>query len=251
MDTVDNTKLKITQVSTAEDLAVTTLNMFIDSANQALLAKGNFNVAISGGHTPERFFELLGVSPGAKTLQWEKIQLFWVDERCVPPDAEASNYGLAAHTFLDKIYIPPENVHRISGECDDYAKAVCDYEQTIQRVFNLKKGQIPEFDLIVLGMAADGHIGSLFPTSYSLYDTNDLVSVVYFMDNNYNRMTLTHPVLCAASHLAILVSGSEKARILSDVFRSETDEVKYPAHTLWPILDKVTWIVDNEAAKYL
>ncbi len=100
-------------------------------------------------------------------------------------------------------------------------------------------------------MGADGHAGSLFPNSYAAFDTEDLACVVYVMDEDLNRITLTHPVLCAASHLAILVSGREKAEILKEVLISEPDEVRYPIHALWPILDKVTWLVDKEAAKAL
>ncbi len=251
METVKNIKLNLNHVATSEDLAISAFNMFVDFANKSIKKKGSFNVAISGGHTPIRFFELLGSSLRSKVLEWDKVQIFWADERFVPPDDEASNYGVAARTFLDEVQIPPENVHRMPGESNDYAEAVCAYERTIRKVFKLDPGQIPEFDFIFLGMGANGHIGSLFPASYALFDTDDLVSVVYFMDGNYNRMTLTHPVLCSASLLAILVSGHEKARILKEVLQSEPDVVKYPAHALWPILDKVTWIVDDEAAKSL
>ena len=251
MEAINNMKININKVSDAESLAGVALDLFIRAANNAISVNGHFNVALSGGHTPERFFEMLGTSPNGKDLKWDKVQIFWVDERCVPPDSQDSNYGLAAHTFLDKVPVPKENIHRMPGEVKDYAEAAVEYEKVIREVFSIKRGEFPKFDLIVLGMGAEGHIGSLFPTSYSLYDTDDLVSVVYFMNNKYDRITLTPPVLCAAKHLAVLVSGSEKAQILRDVFCSEPDEVKYPAHTLWPILDKVTWIVDAEAAKFI
>ena len=254
MQAIKDAKPNINRVGTPEDLAGAAFKAFIDRAGKAIADKGSFNVAISGGHSPERFFELLGEPPSVKALSWDKTHIFWVDERCVPPEAKDSNYGLAAHTFLDKVSIPADNVHRMSGEGDNYDKTVKDYEQTIREVFNVSPGQIPQFDLIVLGMGADGHIGSLFPTSFALYDTDDLVSAVYLMDdenNKYNRITLTHPVICAAEHLVILVSGAEKAEILRDVLQSELDEIKYPVHTLWPILSKVTWIVDSQAAKYI
>lgn len=251
METINNTELNITHVATPEDLALTALDMFINSANKAIQAKGTFNVAISGGQTPTKFFELLGGTAEAGTVQWDRVHLFWVDERCVPPDAEASNYRLAAQTFLAKVPIPEANVHRVPGEWADYAKAVRDYAGTIHRVFNLAPGQVPQFDLIVLGMGPDGHVGSLFPNAYARFDTDALVSVVYFAGGDYSRITLTHPVLCAASHLVVLVSGPEKAEILRDVMQSELDEVKYPVHTLWPILHKVTWVIDSQAAKYL
>ncbi|MGD8786139.1 MAG: 6-phosphogluconolactonase, partial [Phycisphaerales bacterium] len=177
--------------------------------------------------------------------------LFWVDERYVEPDSDWSNYKLAADTFLGKVTIPEGNIHRIPTEHDDFKAAAQYYEQTIRDVFGLDEKKTPQFDLIMLGMGAEGHTGSLFPNSYAMFDTEDLACVVYVMDEKLNRITLTHPVLRAASHLTILVSGPEKAKILKEVLTSEPDEVRYPVHVLWPILDKVTWLVDQEAAKSL
>ena len=234
-----------------EHLAARSLEIFVDEAQNAIKARGVFRVAISGGNTPKRFFELLGDSPKARSLPWEKIHLFWVDERYVPPDSKWSNYNLAADTFLTKVPIPDENVHRIPTEFDDFNVAAQHYEETIRRVFGLDSKQVPEFDLILLGMGVEGHTGSLFPDSYACLDVEDLVCVVYLLDDKLNRITLTHPVLRAASRLAVLVSGEEKAAILKEVFTSRPDDVRYPIHVLWTILDKVTWLVDKNAAKLL
>jgi 6-phosphogluconolactonase len=251
METTANYKPNVEVVSDSEGLAQRSAALFINDADKAIKAKGAFYVAISGGHTPKRFFELLSEVSEAKALPWDKIQLFWVDERYVPPDSQWSNYKLAADTFLAKVAIPKENIHRIPTEYNDSIVAAQCYEETIRKVFGLRENQVPEFDLIVLGMGAEGHTGSLFPNSYAPFDTEDLACVVYVLDEKLNRITLTHPVLCAALHLAVLVSGEEKASILRDVLTSEPDEVRYPIHTLWPILNKVTWLVDSQAAKYL
>ena len=251
METAANYKPKVEVVSSPEGLAQRGLELFVTDAQKAIKAKDTFHVAISGGHTPMRFFELLGESPGAQALPWDKIHLFWVDERCVPADSQWSNYKLAADTFLTKVALPKENIHRIPTEYSDFKIAACCYEQAIREVFGLKEKQIPQFDLIVLGMGAEGHTGSLFPNSYAPFDTEDLACVVYVLDEKLNRITLTHPVLCFASHLAVLVSGAEKANILKEVLTSEPDEVRYPIHVLWPILNKVTWLVDSDAAKFL
>jgi 6-phosphogluconolactonase len=237
--------------SDPETLAQRSVELFAAEAQKAIKTKDAFYVAISGGHTPKRFFELLGEVPQANSLPWDKIQLFWVDERYVQPDSQWSNYKLAADTFLAKVAIPGQNIHRIPTEYDDFKAAASCYEQTIREVLGLDENRRPKFDLIVLGMGAEGHTGSLFPNSYAAFDTESLACVVYVMDEDLNRITLTHPVLCAASHLAILVSGREKAGILKEVLTSEPDEVRYPIHALWPILDKVTWLVDKEAAKSL
>lgn len=272
METTARYRPNVEVVSDPEGLARRSVALFVGEAEKAIKAKGTFYVAISGGHTPMHFFELLGETPQSKALPWDKVQLFWVDERYVPPDSPESNYKLAADTFLPKVDIPEENIHRIPTEHSDSRAAAQRYEETIRKVFGLRENQLPEFDLIVLGMGAEGHTGSLFPNSYAPFDTQDLACVVYVLpaspttrrdatasqraasrggDVKLNRITLTHPVLCAASHVAVLVSGEEKAQILKEVLTSEPDEVRYPIHTLWPILNKVTWLVDSSAAKYL
>lgn len=251
METAANRKANVEVVSDPERLARRSTALFVDDAEKAIKAKGVFYVAISGGHTPKRFFELLGEAPKAKALPWDKIHLFWVDERYVPPDSQWSNYKLAADTFLTKVPIPEENVHRIPTEYSDFKEATQVYEEMIREVFGLQQNQLPKFDLIVLGMGVEGHTGSLFPNSYAPFDKEDLVCVVYVLDETQNRITLTHPVLCAASHVVVLVSGEEKAGILKEVLTHEPDEVQYPIHTLWPILNKVTWLADSSAAKLL
>ena len=251
MEATTNFQPNVEVVSDPEVLARRSAEIFIDEALRAIKTKGVFRVAVSGGHTPEHFFKLLGEMPQANSLPWDKIQLFWVDERIVDPDSPLSNYKLAADTFLSRVAIPPENIHRIPTEYEDFEVAARSYEQTIRDVFSLEKGRLPEFDLIVLGMGVDGHTGSLFPNSYATFDTEDLACVVYVLDDKLNRITLTHPVLCAASQLVVQVSGKEKAAILKEVLTSEPDEVRYPIHALWPALDKVTWLVDQAAAQFL
>ncbi|MHC4658067.1 MAG: 6-phosphogluconolactonase [Planctomycetota bacterium] len=251
METVAKYKPNVEIVSDPESLAQRSVAIFIADAQKAIQAKNTFYVAISGGHTPRRFFEFLAELPQAKALPWDRVHLFWVDERYVPPDSQWSNYKLAADTFLPKVPIPDENVHRIPTEHSDSKAAAHCYEETIRDVFGLQEGRLPQFDLIVLGMGAEGHTGSLFPDSYAAFDRENLACVVYLLDEKLNRITLTHPVLCAASHLAVLVSGKEKAAILKEVLTSEPDEVRYPIHILWPILSRVTWLVDTDAAKLL
>jgi 6-phosphogluconolactonase len=249
MGTVAKNKSNIEVVPNPESLAKRSVDFFIDEAQKSIEAKNIFYVAISGGHTPKRFFELLGEIPEAVALPWNNIELFWVDERYVPPTSPWSNYKLAADTFLAKVGIPQENIHRIPTEYDDIKIAARHYEDIIREVFGLKENQIPVFDLIVLGMGVEGHTGSLFPNSYAPFDTDDLACVVYALDEKLNRITMTHPVLVTASRLTVLVSGQEKANILKEVLTSEPDEVRYPIHVLWPVLDRVTWLVDRDAAK--
>lgn len=251
METKAGYKPNVEVVTDAESLAHHCVDMFIDYARKAINDKGIFFVAISGGHTPQRFYELLGREDHVDEIPWDKVQLFWVDERYVPAGSNMSNYKLAADTFLSHVAIPETNIHRIPTEFDDMIEAAHIYEQTIRNVFGLGDKKLPEFDLIILGMGADGHTGSLFPNSYAPFDTEDLACVVYALDNEVARITLTHPVLSAAKKIAVLVSGREKAKTLKEVLTTEPDEVKYPIHSLWPVLDKITWLVDSDAAAML
>ena len=242
---------KIEILSNPENLAQKCVEIFISEANKAIETRQFFYVALSGGSSPKRFFELLGTSPQSIRLAWHKIHIFWVDERYVPAISPKSNYKLAADTFLNKVPIPLDNIHYIPTDSSDINTAARKYEDIIKSIFGLNEGQKPEFDLIILGMGQDGHTGSLFPNSYATFDTNDIACAVYVLDEKLNRITLTHPVISAAKHLIVLVQGKEKASIFNTIMTTEPDEVRYPIHILWPILNKVTWLVDSEAAKEL
>jgi len=248
METTAKYKPNIEIASDAEDLARRTVQLFVSAAQEALKAKGAFHVALSGGQTPKQTFETLAASPAAKALPWNQIQVFWADERYVPSDSPHSNFRLASEALLTKVPIPPDNIHRIPTEHTDIGVAVRLYEAQVRSVFGIEDDRVPEFDLVVLGMGTDGHTASLLPNSYAPFDTDDLACVVYTCGDNLNRITLTHPVLQGARRLVVLVSGAEKAEILKEVLTTEPDEVRYPIHILWPVLDKVVWMVDREAA---
>lgn len=241
-------KPNILKVNNPDDLAQKAYEIFIADSLKAIEEKGAFFVAVSGGHTPIKLFKHL---TDAKNHPWEKIHLFWVDERYVPPSDDNSNYHLAKETFLDTVPIPESNIHRIPTEASNFQLAAAQYEHTIRSVFNIKPNEIPQFDLMILGMGADGHIGSLFPNTYNAFETEHLASVVYVMDDKLNRITLTYPVMKESKHIMVLLEGSSKAQAVKEIFTTEPDEVKYPVHSLWPILDKVTWLIDKDAAKHL
>lgn len=257
MSRVRQQKPNVKIVSDSDAAARECLDIFITAAEQAVKAKGVFHTAVSGGHTPIKFFELLGSRAEVKNMPWDKIHVFWVDERYVPHDSPHSNYKLARDSFLSKVPIPEQNIHPIPTEGEDSDLACKEYEKTISSVFDIKPGQLPEFDLVVLGMGADGHTGSMFPGSYASFDTTDLACVVYLLDQGdmpdkpVTRITLTHPVICAASRIVMLVTGKEKAQILKEVLTSPPDDVRYPVHSLLPAIERITWVVDSEAAKLL
>ncbi|MFC1652333.1 6-phosphogluconolactonase [Planctomycetota bacterium] len=165
--------------SDSESLADKVLDLFVESAVAEIAAKGAFYVAVSGGRTPKQFFERLGASPAAQQIEWHKVHLFWTDERYVPADSEASNYKLVADAFLAHVDLPDANVHRIPTEFDNMFDAIHAYEQTLREVFGITDEQTPTFDLVLLGMGADGHTASLFPNTYAPFDTEDWVCAVY------------------------------------------------------------------------
>ena len=242
---------QIIRVPDAQSVAEYGYRILCEYGSEAIEKRGYFTMAISGGSTPVLFFRQIAEESQSNGIDWNKVHIFWVDERAVPPDDEASNYRLAAEGFLNQICIPPGNIYRMPGELDDLGQAAKTYEQTLQRVFGLSGKEFPEFDLIVLGMGSDGHIASLMPGSYALINKENLVTTVFRMEKDFSRLTLTVPVLLAARQLMVLVSGDSKADIVKAVLTSAPDAVKYPAHLLWPVLDKVLWVLDESAARKL
>jgi 6-phosphogluconolactonase len=234
--------LKAADSAVFDDLA---FNAFCDTACQSIARQGMFRAAISGGSTPAGFYKKLADAQ----IPWERTHLFWVDERCVGPDDPASNFGLANRTFLHNIPIPAQNVHRIRAESEDKEAVAANYEQTLRAAFDLMPGQRPQFDLIVLGIGADGHIASVFGDMYPLFATEAWVAAVDRPD--YSRITLTVPVIKEARHILILAAGHSKAAVLHDIFTTQPNPLRYPVQALWPVLNKITWIIDAPAASLL
>jgi 6-phosphogluconolactonase len=249
MKTTDK-KLNMTIAVDSQELARRTLELFISDVRKAIEARGRFCSAISR-QTPGSFFELLGSDYRSKSLPWNKIHLFSVDKCCGSNDFHNDGYNLATRTLLSRVTMPPENVHRICSNCRHCEYSASIYEQAIYDVLGNNNNEVPHFDLIMLQMEADGHVASLFPDTYAFFEPKKLVWVTHFMDKRRTRITMTHPLLCAASHIAVLVSGREKAVLLRELFASELNIVRYPIHALWPILDRVTWLVDRDAARFL
>lgn len=245
-----NVELNAIIASNSEELAQETLELFVSNAQEALEATGRFCVAVSR-HTPSAFFKLLAEQSQSKALPWNKIHLFWVDQCCGCSASGNNNYKAAVQDFILKVNMPAKNIHSICSENCNCGYVASIYEQTIYNVVGRGKNQIPQFDLIMLGMDTDGHIASLFPDTYAFFDTDDIVRAIYFMDGRHTRITLTNLVLRAAHHIAVLVCGEEKAAILREILTCEPDEVRYPIHSIWPILDKVTWLIDRNALKFL
>jgi 6-phosphogluconolactonase len=223
---------------------------FCTLARQAVDQRGAFTAALAGGATPRRLYERLGEADYAGQVDWQKVHLFWGDERCVPPDHPDSNFQMAKEALLDKVGIPVENIHRMRGELPPTQSAEA-YEAELKGFFMYQ--QWPRFDLVLLGMGEDGHTASLFPGSEALDENERWVVAVEHTTPPpplVSRLTLTLPALNATRQVIFLVAGAGKAERLREVLKGERGK-KLPVQRIKPSEGKVLWEVDWEAGKRL
>jgi len=213
---------------------------------EALGGRGNATLALSGGTTPKPMFARLA----AMKLPWDRIHVFWVDERAVPPNDAESNYKLAAELLLVPARVPQRNIHRIRGEMVAEAAARA-YSQQIRDFFGLDPGEMPEFDVVHRGMGPDGHTGSLFPGQPLIEDRQGLAAAVYVEKMSMWRITLLPGPLLAARNTIVLVAGADKAQALRSVFNEPYDPVCYPAQLGAREGRPVVWYMDQAAAGLL
>jgi 6-phosphogluconolactonase len=205
---------------------------------------------LSGGSTPKSLYTLLATNARI-ALPWDRMFFFWGDERHVPPTDADSNYRMANETMLSKVPVPPENIFRIATENPDAAAAAAAYEQTLRKFFALNAGEVPHFDLILLGMGPDGHAASLFPGTDGLQEKSKLVIANWVEKLKTTRISFTLPVLNAARCVMFLVSGTDKAPMLKTVLEGDAPGEQYPAKLVRPAGGKLIWLVDRAAASQL
>jgi 6-phosphogluconolactonase len=232
-----------------EELSAAAAEHFCELAGSLAAEGKTFSVALSGGSTAKRLYELLAGLSGPN--RWERIDLFQVDERCVPPDDLDSNYRMVREALLDRAPIPRENFHRMRGEATDLDAAAREYAGELERVLQPKPGDWPRFDLILLGMGADGHTASLFPGTRALAELKLWVSPNYVAKLDANRLTLTAPVINAAAEIVFLVAGNDKAETLRDVLQAPDGQQRYPVERICPSRGRLSWYVDRAAARLL
>jgi 6-phosphogluconolactonase len=213
----------------------------------ASAARGRCTVALAGGSTPRRTYELLARPPHRDAVPWAALRVFWGDERCVPPDHPDSNYRLAHETLLTHVPIPREQVHRVPTEQGPAPIVAALYERTLRTAFALEVDEVPVFDLILLGMGADGHTASLFPDTPALEETQRLVVPNQIAYLPHERVTLTFPVLNAARAVAFLVAGADKAPKVPAALRGDP---AVPAGRVRP-REELVWFLDRAAASQL
>jgi 6-phosphogluconolactonase len=225
---------------------------FAQRAREAAGAGGRFTVALSGGSTPRALYALLAEDAALRNqIAWERTQVFWGDERPVPPGHPDSNYRMARETLLSRVPVPPDNIHRIRGEDADPSAAARDYEETMRKHFRPKEGELPRFDLVLLGLGPDAHTASLFPGSDALGETKRWVVANRVERLDTVRITLTAPVLNAAASVVFLVSGEDKAPALKQVLEGPHDPNRFPAQMIHPHRGSLLWLLDRPAARLL
>ncbi len=213
---------------------------------EALSGRGYATLALSGGTSPQYMFTRLA----ATKLPWDRIHVFWVDERAVPPIDAASNYKLAAESLLIPAHVPQRNIHRIRGELMPEAAARA-YAQEIREFFGLDPGEMPEFDVVHRGMGPDAHTASLFPDQPLVEDRQGLAAAVYIEKKSMWRITLLPGPLLAALSTVVLVAGPDKAQSLRSVFNEPYDPVCYPAQLGAREPRPAVWFIDQAAARLL
>ncbi len=219
-------------------LAREATDRFVALSRSAIATQGRFAVALSGGSTPRLLYERLVTEP----IEWQRVHVFWGDERCVPPDHPDSNYGMARRTLLSRVEIPVQNIHRLKGELDP-PEAARQYEVELRAFF----GTQPRFDLILLGLGNDAHTASLFPQTPALHEQQRWVVAQHVDKLQADRLTLTPPLLNQAANIIFLIAGSEKAAALQSVWHAPYNPDQFPAQIVMPTTGRVIWLVDQAA----
>lgn len=230
---------------TPELLAVELAEDLITKTNNKIIRGEHFRLSLSGGNTPKLFYSTLARSPFKEDISWEKVDVFWGDERCVPPDDEESNFRMTKFHLLDKIRIRQENIHRIMGESNPALEAKR-YAEEIRKIIGMDKGSLPVFDFVLLGLGEDGHTASLFPDQ----SLTNLYENICGVGNKKGQMriSLTHDVICNSKSINFLATGKEKAQIVREIIKERKD---LPATAIKPTDGELIWWLDKDAASLL
>ncbi|NLF25981.1 MAG: 6-phosphogluconolactonase [Deltaproteobacteria bacterium] len=245
-----NDKVSIEKVSPKDHPGVVA-DEIVASINDSIDDHGRCTLALAGGGTPSSVYRLLSRPPRVREIDWTKVQLFWGDERWVPDDHYKSNFLMVQETLLSHIQIPAENVHAIQTNLESPQQAAEAYADEIRKVFGLGQGELPKFDLVLLGLGKDGHIASLFPESSTLDLSGAICHATVAPDDDKMRITLAPDVLINARRLIFIVTGRGKAEVIKRVFEGEESYNQLPAKIYERSQGHVTWFLDTGAALHL
>ncbi|MCW3806569.1 6-phosphogluconolactonase [Plebeiibacterium marinum] len=217
---------------------------FGDILLSRLSTNNKFTIALSGGSTPKAIFDVL-VSQYKDKIDWNKIHLFWGDERCVGPDDAESNYKMTYDHLISKVPIPQTNIHRIKGENEIDAEAKA-YEQHLKHTLPIVNG-IPQFDMVLLGMGSDGHTASIFPHQINLWDSADLCVPAWHPESGQRRISFTGKTINNAKEIFFLITGKDKAEKLNEIINKKAGYKNYPAS----LVDSPVFLIDKDAGALL
>jgi 6-phosphogluconolactonase len=232
-----------------ERLSLAAAKRFASAAVEAVGQRGQVLVALSGGSTPIRMFHKLAAAPFSQQIPWEVVHFFWCDERCVPPDDPESNFGQARQALFGPLNLPEERLHRIAGELEP-EQAAAAYTETLHQ-FKAPGLSWPVFDLVLLGLGADGHTASLFPGAPLPEQTPVMAVTADYQGRPARRVTLTPMVFNTARQVSFLVAGAEKAEAVKHALLDPPDPLRYPAQRIQPIHGALHWLVDAAAGEMM
>lgn len=202
------------------------------------------NIALSGGSTPKLLFDILATDYKS-SIDWKKLHFYWGDERCVPPNNEESNYLMTRKHLFEHIELPQANVHRILGE-DNATEEAENYGNILMDQLPIVNN-LPQFDLIMLGIGEDGHTASIFPHQMDLLTSDKICAVANHPTSGQKRVTLTGPVINNAKEVAFLVTGSGKSEKVKSILKGSDNHKQYPAAHIVPKSGGLTWWMDEAA----
>jgi 6-phosphogluconolactonase len=221
----------------------------VEAAAAAVRDRGVFNLTLAGGSTPKALYSLLATDPIFKSqFPWDQTQFFFGDERHVPPNDSESNFRMASESMLSKFTLKPEQVLRIKGEYEDAEKAALEYEHALRAWFKLSPGQLPRFDVLLVGMGDEGHTLSLFPGTKALHDNGRLVMSNWIGKLFTERITITAPVANNSALAIFMVTKADKALALKGVLEGPYEPEQLPSQLIQPKNGKLLWLVDTAAA---
>ncbi len=238
--------------STPAEVARAAAELFTSSVQAAATSRGVARVAISGGTTPKAMFALLAdpAEPFVQQVPWDKLDLYWVDERCVPPDDAESNFRMTKETLLSKVPLSAPRIHRMEGDATGGGRRAVMRRSSATASSWRARRRRPS-NLVMLGMGDDGHTASLFPHTEALNEMAKIVTANHVPQKDTWRITLTWPVINQGREVAFLIEGEKKAQVLHEVFEGPYQPETYPSQIIRPASGRLTLLLDKAAAAKL
>jgi len=241
---IKQTTTQVLKWKDAESLSIATAHFFVTECHRCIAKHGRFVIALSGGNTPKRLYQLLATPEFSNNIPWKKVFLFWSDERFVPQTDAESNYRMVKENLLDHISIPKKNIFPTPVKNSPKLGAA-KYEASIKKIFAYKE---PVFDWILLGVGEDGHTASLFPGTNILKKKKRLVKEVWIEQKQTWRISFTLPLINKAAQVIFLVAGKEKAKIVATALANKKTKSLLPVQLVQPGKGIIYWLLDDEAA---